>query len=141
MTIAGGLFCGLSRSTAAGFSFLLSLPSVLAAAVLELVDQREALLASSADATNLIVATIVAGVVGYATIAFLMRYLRIRSMWLFIWYRLALGALLLGLLAAGKIQDKDEVQKTKEEKRIVSALIRPSTSVFPVSFVLRENRV
>jgi undecaprenyl-diphosphatase len=101
VTITGGLFLGLNRSTAARFSFLLSLPAVFAAGVLELWHWRHELFASQADVMNLLVATAVAGVVGYATIAFLLNYLRRHSTWVFIIYRLILGFTLLVLLARG----------------------------------------
>jgi undecaprenyl-diphosphatase len=101
VTISGGLFCGLGRETAARFSFLLSLPAVFAAGVLELYHEREHLLGSQSDATALLVATVVSGVVGYASIAFLLGYLKSHSTWLFIIYRLLLGGALLVLLAKG----------------------------------------
>lgn len=101
VTITGGLFCGLSRETAARFSFLLSLPSVFAAGVLEMYHERDHLLASQSDAAALLVATVVSGIVGYASIAFLLGYLRSHSTWLFIVYRLLLGGTLLALLSKG----------------------------------------
>jgi undecaprenyl-diphosphatase len=97
------LFLGLSRETAARFSFLLSLPAIFAAGVYEMYKERDALLASTADATNLLVATIVSGVVGYVAIAGLLRYLRSRTTYVFVVYRIALGLLLLALLAAGTL--------------------------------------
>jgi len=100
-TIAGGLFLGMKRDTAARFSFLLSLPAVFAAGVLELKELQHA---NVAGWMNTIVATVVAFVVGYASIAFLLGYLRRHTTWLFIIYRLLLGALLLAALAAGKLQ-------------------------------------
>jgi undecaprenyl-diphosphatase len=103
VTITGGLFLGLSRETAARFSFLLSLPAIFAAGVYEMYKERDALLASTADATNLLVATIVSGVVGYVAIAGLLRYLRSRTTYVFVVYRIALGLLLLALLAAGTL--------------------------------------
>jgi undecaprenyl-diphosphatase len=102
-TILGGLMCGLSRETAARFSFLLSIPSIFAAAVLEVVEEREALLGSSQDAAKLVVALIVAGVVGYLSIPWLLRYLRSRTTAAFIVYRLLLAALLLWLLFSGRL--------------------------------------
>jgi undecaprenyl-diphosphatase len=104
-TILGGLGCGLSREAAARFSFLLSIPAVFAAAVLELAKNRHELLASGGQATNLIVAVVVAGVVGYATIPWLLGYLRTHSMWLFIVYRLLMAAALVGLLQSGRLLD------------------------------------
>jgi len=102
-TIAGGLFFGLTRETAARFSFLLSLPAVFAAGMHELVQQRHSLFASEAVTWNLIVATILSGIVGYASIAFLLGYLKRHTLWVFIGYRLALGLLLLGLIATGRL--------------------------------------
>jgi undecaprenyl-diphosphatase len=100
-TITAGLFCGFSREAAARFSFLCSLPSIFAAGVYELYKERDALFASQADGLNLAVATIVSGVVGYWSIGFLLRWLRTRTTTPFIVYRLALGAMLLSLLASG----------------------------------------
>jgi undecaprenyl-diphosphatase len=103
-TIAGGLFQGLTRMAAARYSFLLSLPSVFAAGVYELYKERQELLSSQDDVINLLTATVVSGVVGYASIAFLLGYLRQHTLYLFIIYRLLLGGLLLALLAAGRLQ-------------------------------------
>jgi undecaprenyl-diphosphatase len=102
-TILGGLMCGLTREAAARFSFLLSIPSIFAAAVLEIVEERDHLLASSQDATKLAVAMIVAGIVGYLSIPWLLAYLRSRTMAVFIVYRLLLAALLLWLLLSGRL--------------------------------------
>jgi undecaprenyl-diphosphatase len=104
-TILGGLGSGLSREAAARFSFLLSIPAVFAAGVLELVKNRAQIMASGDQATKLIVAIVVAGIVGYATIPWLLGYLRTRSMWLFIIYRLLLAAVLVGLLRSGQLAD------------------------------------
>lgn len=102
-TILGGLTCGLTREAAARFSFLLSIPSVFAAGVFELVEAREELFASSIGPTKIIVAMVVAGVVGYATIPWLLGYLRKRTTSVFIVYRLLLAALLAYLLASGRL--------------------------------------
>jgi undecaprenyl-diphosphatase len=96
VTITGGLFLGMTRETAARFSFLLSLPSVFAAGMFELIKQRHELLATRHDAVDLILATVISLVVGYASIAFLLGYLKKHTTYLFILYRLVLGA--------GKIQ-------------------------------------
>ncbi|HUJ72344.1 MAG TPA: undecaprenyl-diphosphatase UppP [Verrucomicrobiae bacterium] len=103
-TITGGLFVGLTRETAARFSFLLSLPSFLGAGVLEFVHHHHELLATRGAGLNLVFATVVAIVVGYAAVAFLMNYLKKHTTWLFIFYRLALGGLLLALLANGRLK-------------------------------------
>ena len=102
-TILGGLMCGLTREAAARFSFLLSIPSVFAAGVFELIEARKELLSSSHDAAKLVVAIVVAGIVGYATIPWLLAYLRRRTTFVFIVYRLLLAAVLLYLLFSGRI--------------------------------------
>lgn len=100
-TITGGLFLGLNRETAARFSFLLSLPSIFAAGMLEFVKERELLFSSDIGAANLIIATVVSGIVGYASIAFLLNYLKSHSTYLFIAYRIVVGLCLLYLLLTG----------------------------------------
>jgi undecaprenyl-diphosphatase len=103
-TITGGLFVGLTRETAARFSFLLALPSFLGAGVLEFAHHHHELLATPGAGLNLVFATVVAIIVGYAAVAFLMNYLKKHTTWLFIVYRLALGGLLLALLADGRLK-------------------------------------
>ena len=104
VTITGGLFLNLSRETAARFSFLLSLPAVFAAGIYQLYETREFLLTSHDDLFNLAIATFFAGVVGYASIAFLISYLKKHSTALFIIYRIALGAGILGMITAGYVK-------------------------------------
>ena len=102
-TILGGLCCGLTREAAARFSFLLSLPSIFAAGVFELIEARHILLASTHDVTKLAVALVVTAAVGYATIPWLLAYLRKRTTLVFIVYRLLLAALLIWLLGTGRV--------------------------------------
>jgi undecaprenyl-diphosphatase len=99
-TICGGLFSGLTRESAARFSFLLSIPAIGASGLLEL---PKALHSVNTGWTNLIVATIVSGVVGYLSIAFLLRYLQRHTTFLFVGYRLALGLFLIALLVTGRL--------------------------------------
>lgn len=101
VTLTAGLFLGMTRETAARFSFLLSLPAVFAAGIYKLLKHRHELLGSQEMALNLAVATIISGIVGYASIALLLRYLRTRTTLVFIVYRLVLGAAVLVLLARG----------------------------------------
>ena len=100
-TIMGGLFSGLTRETAARFSFLLSIPAIAASGLLELKEAMEKLPAGSYGA--LAVATVVSGVVGYASIWFLLRYLRTHSTSVFIVYRVIVGIAILVALSAGYI--------------------------------------
>ncbi|HKP82769.1 MAG TPA: undecaprenyl-diphosphatase UppP [Pyrinomonadaceae bacterium] len=100
-TIMGGLFAGLNRETAARFSFLLSIPAIAASGLLELKEATEKLPAGSYG--SLAVATVVSGVVGYASIWFLLRYLRTHSTGVFIVYRVIVGGLILAALSFGYI--------------------------------------
>lgn len=92
-TITAGLFLGITREDAARFSFLLSIPAVFASGMLELYQMRHFM--HDIGGINVAVATLVSGIVGYASIAFLLRYLRTHTTYLFIFYRLILGAVLL----------------------------------------------
>lgn len=100
-TIMGGLFSGLTRETAARFSFLLSIPAIAASGLLELKEAVEKLPAGSYG--SLAVATVVSGVVGYASIWFLLRYLRTHSTSIFIVYRVIVGIAILVALSAGYV--------------------------------------
>src|SRR5262245_11083085 len=102
-TILGGLGCGLSREAAARFSFLLSIPSILAAGLYELLEARHELFATRNHAIELAVALVVTAIVGYATIPWLLGFLRKHSTFVFIIYRLLLAGLLVVLLMNGKI--------------------------------------
>lgn len=104
-TIMGGLFAGETRETAARFSFLLSIPAITASGLLELEEAVDKL--PTGSALPLVVATVISGLVGYASIWFLLRFLRTRSTGVFIVYRLVLGAIILLLLARGTIQPLD----------------------------------
>ncbi|MFA6455823.1 MAG: undecaprenyl-diphosphatase UppP [Bacteroidota bacterium] len=102
-TITGGLLVGMNRETAARFSFLLSLPSVFAAGVLEIIKERRELFSPQIGAENVLIATIVSGFVGYASIAFLLNYLKSHTTYLFIIYRIVVGFGLLYLLYSGML--------------------------------------
>jgi undecaprenyl-diphosphatase len=99
-TITGGLFSGLTREAAARYSFLLSIPAVGASGLLEL---PKALHSVHGEWAQLLLATVVSGIFGYASIAFLLRYLQRHTTYLFVGYRVGLGLLLLVLLISGKV--------------------------------------
>lgn len=101
-TIMGGLFAGQKREAAARFSFLLSIPAIAASGLLELKQALEGGIPADSY-TPLIVGTIVAAVVGYLSIWFLLAFLRKNSTAVFIVYRLILGVTLLILLWQGII--------------------------------------
>ena len=99
-TISAGLFLGLERAAAARYSFLLSVPAVVLSGLYELRD-----IGGDSDATvgATALATVLAFVVGYASIAFLLRYLATHTVYVFVAYRIALGALVLALVSTGTI--------------------------------------
>lgn len=98
-TIMGGLFAGQKREAAARFSFLLMIPAITASGLLQL---KEALhLLSKDDFISLAVGTVVAGIVGYLSIWFLLAFLKKRSTAIFIIYRIIVGAIILLLLWRG----------------------------------------
>ncbi len=98
-TFMPALFRGIDRPTAARYSFLLSIPAVGAAGFLELFKERHHL--AQLGWTSIVVSIIVAFVSGYASIWFLIRYLKTHTTLIFIYYRLALGALMIALLVTG----------------------------------------
>jgi undecaprenyl-diphosphatase len=98
-TISAGLFRGLDRVTATRVSFFLSIPALLAAGLFELKDA----LGGDISVGETLVGTVVAFVVAYATIAWLLRFVAHHPITWFVPYRVALGGLLLVLLATGVV--------------------------------------
>jgi undecaprenyl-diphosphatase len=103
-TISAGLFLGLDRTSAARFSFLLSVPAVVLSGLLELVSILNGSDGEHVGLGALAVATLLAFIVGYASIAFLLRYLSNHSTIVFVVYRVALGVLVLVLVSSGTIK-------------------------------------
>jgi undecaprenyl-diphosphatase len=99
-TISAGLFLDFDRTAAARYSFLLSVPAVVLSGLFELRHLGDG---GGAPAGATAVATLLAFVVGYASIAFLLRYLTRHSIGVFAGYRIALGATVLPLAAGGAI--------------------------------------
>lgn len=95
-TITAGLFAGLDRTAAARFSFLLSLPAIVAAGLKDVYEKRHELIHGD-TMLSLGVGLIVSAIVGYASIAWLLRYLTTHSTVWFVVYRIIFGA---GLIAA-----------------------------------------
>ena len=98
-TISMGLFLGMGREAATRFAFLLAIPAVVGAGLFELKEIPNG--DNDYGWGPTIVATVVSFVVGYAAIAWLLRYVSTHSYLPFVIYRVALGALTLGLLWAG----------------------------------------
>ncbi len=100
-TISAGLLLGLDRASAARFSFLLALPAVFGSGLYQLVSILSGAEGGGEPIGYIALATAVGFVSGYAVIAWLLRYLQSHSLGVFVGYRVALGALVLGLTAAG----------------------------------------
>jgi len=84
-TIGAGLLAGLTREEATRFSFLLSIPAIGGAGLLDLA--KGDLVVSTAS----VIGTIVSGIVGYASIHYLLRFVRTHSLAVFAWYLIAIG--------------------------------------------------
>ena len=95
------LFRKIERLTAARYSFLLSIPAVGGAGVLELIHERHHL--ASLGWLPIVVSIVVAFISGYASIWFLMRYLKTHTTHVFIYYRYILGAVMIALLLTHRI--------------------------------------
>jgi undecaprenyl-diphosphatase len=99
-TISAGLVRGFDRAAAARYSFLLSVPAVVLSGVFELRHIGED---GGASPGATAIATVLAFVTGYAAIAWLLKYLATHNLTIFIVYRVGLGVVVLGLVAAGAI--------------------------------------
>ncbi|MCX4809493.1 MULTISPECIES: undecaprenyl-diphosphate phosphatase [unclassified Streptomyces] len=97
-TISGGLFMGYTREAAARYSFLLAMPAVLASGAFELKDAAEE---GHVAWGPTMFATVIAFVVGYAVIAWFMKFISHKSFMPFVYYRVALGIVIIALVTAG----------------------------------------
>ncbi|MCI3929173.1 undecaprenyl-diphosphate phosphatase [Streptomyces sp. AN091965] len=98
-TISGGLLMGYTRESAARYSFLLAIPAVLASGAYELKDAGEGHVSWGPT----IFATIIAFVVGYAVIAWFMKFITTKSFMPFVYYRILLGIVLFVLVGVGEL--------------------------------------
>jgi undecaprenyl-diphosphatase len=103
VTISSGMLTGLDRRTAARFSFLLSLPAIGAAGLLEAWQQRAEIFGSAEAITMAAIGTLSAAVVGYASIRWLLKLLTSHTLWPLIIYRIGLAAVLIWALTAGRV--------------------------------------
>jgi undecaprenyl-diphosphatase len=93
-TIGTGMLLGFERAAIARFSFLLSVPAILAAAAHQGWKMRHMTL-SSADQQMLAIGIVTSAIVGYLTVKFFIKFVSTRRLDVFAWYRLALAAVLL----------------------------------------------
>ena len=101
-TMTAGLFINLDRATAARFSFLLGIPAITLAGLVELKGALETGLDGSGIAP-LIAGIISSAIFSYLAIAWLIKFLQRRSTWVFVWYRLGFGVFILCALLFGWI--------------------------------------
>lgn len=97
-TITAGLFLGFTRTAAVRYSFLLAIPAVVASGLFQIPD---AFAGDGPSVPQLVVATLIAFALGYASIAWLLRYVARHSVYVFVAYRIALGLVLFVALGAG----------------------------------------
>jgi undecaprenyl-diphosphatase len=103
-TLSAGMFLDLTRETAARYSFLLAIPAVVMSGLFSLPDVFERGGAGlTPTPAQMIVATLIAFAVGYAAIAWLLRYVVRHTLYIFVLYRVALGSVILALLTTGTI--------------------------------------
>lgn len=102
-TISAGLLMGLDREVATRFSFLLAIPAVLASGIFSLPDAFEPQAGQAASGMQLLVGTGIAFVIGYASIAWLLKFVGNHSFSWFAAYRIPVGIAVMALLALGVI--------------------------------------
>jgi undecaprenyl-diphosphatase len=98
-TLTTGMFLGLQRQTAARFSFLLGLPTLTIATLVQTGD----VLRERAMFLPMVVGIVSTAIFSYLAIAWLLNFLQKQSSWVFVWYRLAFGAMLLAAIAGKKL--------------------------------------
>ncbi|MBC2681557.1 undecaprenyl-diphosphate phosphatase [Corynebacterium anserum] len=102
-TVSAGLFLGLNREVATRFSFLLAIPAVLASGLFSLRDAFDPASGQAASGAQLIVGTLIAFVLGYAAIAWLLRFVSHHSFAWFALWRIPVGILVMVLLGMNVI--------------------------------------
>ncbi len=104
-TLTTGLFMELERATAARFSFLLGIPAITLAGIVEFKTLLESGF-GDVGPLALLGGVISAAIFSYLSIAWLLRYLQTQNTWIFVWYRLGFGGLILGAIATGVLQNQ-----------------------------------
>lgn len=106
-TLAGAFLTGMNREAAARFSFLLSVPAVLLSGLYEMkevIRPEPGAPPMTLSTADLVIATLVSAVFGYASIALLLRFLRKNSTLVFVVYRIAVGVIVLYLISQGRMR-------------------------------------
>ena len=103
-TLTAGLFLEMVRATAARFSFLLGIPAITLAGLVKLKEAL-GLGLTRADLVPLGVGLLSSAIFSYIAIAWLIRFLQTQSTWVFVWYRLGFGIVILAAIAAGWVEN------------------------------------
>ncbi|XFA73505.1 undecaprenyl-diphosphate phosphatase [Thermosynechococcaceae cyanobacterium Okahandja] len=99
-TLTTALFLGLNRETAARFSFLLGIPTLTIATLVQAKDVFD----EGTLGIPLLIAILSSMIFSYLAIAWLLKFLQRHSTWVFIWYRIGLGVALWGAIAMGALR-------------------------------------
>jgi len=128
VTITAGLFLGLTRESAARFSFLLSIPAITAAGVYKLfkVLKHGGL---HGQGGVYIVSAVIAAIVAYVVINWFLKYMEKHDTVGFIVYRLVLGAVLLGLVASHRIDNSPAKAEIEKPKASTAVQMMPHNSI------------
>lgn len=103
-TLTAGLFLGLQRESAARFSFLLGIPAITLAGLVELKDVVQEGV-GEVGFFSLIIGTISSAFFSYLAISWLLKFLKTQNTWIFVWYRLAFGVAILVAIGGGKLSN------------------------------------
>mgnify|MGYP000950336774 FL=1 len=103
-TISAGLFLRFDRVTATRLSFFMGIPALIAAGLLEAVTAADDISSPQIGWTATIIATVVSGLVAYATIAWLLKFVSSNKFTGFLVYRVILGAVIIALVASGMVE-------------------------------------
>jgi len=103
-TMTAGLFSNLDRETAARYSFLLGIPAITAAGLVGLKDLINPVEGEAIAFLPLIAGLISSAIFSYLAIAWLLEFLKRRSTWVFVWYRLAFGVFILAAVTLGWVE-------------------------------------
>ncbi|MEE2042152.1 undecaprenyl-diphosphate phosphatase [Nocardiopsis tropica] len=116
-TVTGGMLLGFTRKDAAEYSFLLALPAVFGSGLYKLTDIGGN---EYAGWGATIVGTLVAGVVGFVVIAWLMRFISTHSFMPFVYYRVGLGILILALVSWGVLDPEGGAESQAARSDVVA---------------------
>jgi len=129
-TVTGGMLLGFTRRDAAEYSFLLALPAVFGSGLYKLTDIGDG---EYAGWGATIVGTLVAGVVGFVVIAWLMRFISTHSFMPFVYYRVGLGILILALVSWGVLDPEGGAGSQTARNEVVAVEETPEEEPDPAS--------